>query len=1725
MEAHMSIQYDLFEKLKKAELNFRKSPKERIKPSYIETRLENLEDLWREFKAGHRKIIASISAAEKSKTKYFSDDLYEEFEEFYTTFKCVLKDACATVPKSNNNIPSVTKEEVKLPTIQLQTFSGKYEDWQAFHDMHISIVQNNASLSNVEKFHYLKSSLTGEAATYLNNYATTDQNYLEAWKQLVKRYDNKKYNVNTVMKRLFSQKKITHEISTGLKSLIDTTSSCLTSLYNMKIKTDNWDTFIVYFVVTRLDAETHRLWENHDSQLNPEELATWTQLLSFLETRFRTLEKFEAVKHTPKSQQATPVVKHKSFHSSIQRKESVDNICALCEGPHFIYSCKSFLQQPVNARQSTVENKRLCFNCLSSTHTVKKCRHSTCCKKCGRRHHSLLHRERDNAQENLTHNQHSQNQDRSSPSNSSTETKISAHFSKVNPVPLSTEIHVSAHTTRDSSHDVVLATAIIKAYSRNGVKHIVRALLDQGSQASFISEKTVQLLGLPRIPINGLVSGLGEGLARSKYLVSLFIESYHNPSTTIQVNAHVLSSLTTHIPSHRLHTPSWPDVHNLTLADPSYNIPGKIDVLLGADIYSEILLNGVLKNSQGLVAQETTLGWILSGKLPQSSERLTNRSITMHVQERSDELLKKFFEMEAEPDSIERKLSPSEIKCEELYDATTTRNSDGRFVVKLPFTSDDPQCMYGNSKDIAVRKLKALERRLKQNLELYEDYRKVLREYLELNHMIEIEETDIDNPKAVYLPHHAVVRKEKDTTKVRVVFNASSKGVNDVSLNDDLHIGPKLQQDLRHLLMRWRTHRVCIIGDLVKMYRQILVKDEDTNYQRIVWRNDSNQPIKHYKLLTLTFGTACAPYLAVKTLQTLAKQEQLRFPTASEITQRDFYIDDLMTGCENLDEALHIYDEINSLMKSGGFQMQKWSSNDTNFLSKIGKDKMSDDFVRIKSDNQFKVLGLSWNRETDNFEYTINLPDGQHPVTKRQILSDIARLYDPIGWIAPVVVKAKIYIQKVWKAGLDWDANLTEDLLIEWNNFRKELNDLKNIVIPRWLHTSKDTDMELHAFSDASKAAYAAAIYLRVVNKLDKSVHVTLITAKTKVAPIDKEISIPRLELCGATLAAKLVSEVAQVMGIVKENTYAWTDSTVVLAWLKGPSSRWATFVSNRVSTILTILDYNQWGHVPSESNPADCASRGLKSTELKNYSLWWKGPDWLCNSTIDIDQPIIPDTEEERNTKSFCVQHQKKEDFEWVRFSSLFKMLRVMAWCRRIFNRGKAKLPKYLTSNELNEALFMCIKQVQHHEFAEDIKHLSSKGYVIKKSVLHKLTPFLDEKGIVRVGGRIKQHPIIIPGRSHLATLIISDTHSRTLHGGPQLMLNIIRAKYWILRARDRVKKFYRSCITCLRHSKAQKTQIMGELPDVRLNPSKPFRSTGVDYAGPILMRFSPGRGSKAYKGYICIFVCMVTRAIHLEAVSDLSAKGFIAAFRRFTSRRGHCQDLYSDNATNFVGADKLLQSMLREARKENPNELVDLLSYESTTWHYIPPYSPNFGGLWEAGVRCVKTHLRKVIGDSTLTYEELTTVLHQIEACLNSRPITLLNNNPDDPLPLTPGHFLVGEPLINIPDENHLVQNISHLERWKTVQKMVNEFWTRWSKEYLVTMAHRQKWTTKTPEPNIGDIVVLRDEQLPPCKWALGKIVDKHPGPDKITRVVTVKCKNGLFKRALSKVCVLPK
>ena len=888
MEAMLSTQEEFYKQLLKSEFNFKKSPRDRIKETYLETRLENVEQLWNDFRQGHKEIVAKIDKVQKEKESYFTSEKYDLFYETYVNYKSLLKETLALILDKKKTATDSEKSsaptnpnicEVKLPRIQLPTFTGKYNEWQTFYDMFVSLIHNNKSLSDVQKLHYLKGSLSGEPEALIRNFATTELNYTEAWKQLTKRYDNKRYNCNAILKTFFSQKSLHNESPAGIKSLLDTTSSCLKGLSNLGVDVSTWDIIVVYFVVSKLDVESRKQWEYLQSRAT-DELPSWLKLVEFLETRFRSLEMIESEKQNPishASHTARPTPRPKSFHTTLQNNHKPkDPICTLCKGTHYIFNCKQFGQQTVTERQNFVQKTGLCFNCLSNTHPVSRCRHAKSCRRCGRRHHSLLHFEREDLQGNtnnaITNYVENKEGKEKQILNTPLETKVVANFAKG-------DLH---------RYSVLLATAVVKANSRNGSTYTIRALLDQGSQASFITETTVQLLGLKRKPINGLVSGIGDGQMRINYETSLVIESHYNANHKIHVNAYILSTLASVLPTTNFNTPDWLENENLTLADPGFGTPSKIDILLGAEVYSEVILTGIIKNPQGnLIAQNTILGWILSGRMSQDLGSQREKVISMHVNVRDDDLLKQFWEIENEPNSLDKRLTKTEIYCEEFYNRTTERNEDGRFIVRLPFAEEDPKCQYGKSREIALRRFLYLEKRLLRNDKLYNDYRKVMEEYLASDHMSLVENEDLNNPNAVYLPHHAVVREDKETTKVRVVFNASSKGLNDVSLNDDLLIGPKLQEDLRHILLRWRKHRICIVADLVKMYRQVRVHDKDTNFQRILWRNSPDEPVRDYKLLTLTFGTACAPYLAVKTLQHLAEIESFKYPVASVITKRD----------------------------------------------------------------------------------------------------------------------------------------------------------------------------------------------------------------------------------------------------------------------------------------------------------------------------------------------------------------------------------------------------------------------------------------------------------------------------------------------------------------------------------------------------------------------------------------------------------------------------------------------------------------------------------------------------------------------------------------------------------------------------------------------------------------------------------------------------------------------
>ncbi|GFU75555.1 integrase catalytic domain-containing protein [Trichonephila clavipes] len=828
------------------------------------------------------------------------------------------------------------------------------------------------------------------------------------------------------------------------------------------------------------------------------------------------------------------------------------------------------------------------------------------------------------------------------------------------------------------------------------------------------------------------------------------------------------------------------------------------------------------------------------------------------------------------------------------------------------------------------------------------------------------------------------------------------------------------------------------------MYRQILVADEDQKYQQILWRNNSSENIRTYKLKTVTYGLASASFLATRCIKQIALDDKDN-PNLSRVLQEDIYMDDLLSGADTPNNAISICKDIAHVLSTRGFHLRKWNSNSTEFLAQFSEHSSHDARVEFSKDSNesSKVLGLFWNSSNDTFGFQPSL-ELTPPLTKRRILSESSKIFDPLGLLSPCT-----------RIGL---------------GFKKAFNAINYLTVPRWVILTADNIVELHGFADASSLAYAAAIYCR--QKHNGKIKVQLLVSKTKVAPV-KQVSIPRLELCGAHLLSKLFKSVLRTLKYYTFDVFAWTDSKIVLSWLSGHPRKWKTFVANRTSEIIEVLPTKHWRHVPSKENPADIASRGIDPKCLPDCKLWWQGPPWLRLETSSWPK-----------AESSCDEASDEIASQGSSISSSH------------INTTS------LTFSETKTAEETIIRWVQ------------------------------DEHGLVRVGGRLQnsqlrfnsKHPIILPSQHSISELLIKEQHIAHLHAGPTLLAHVLRQSHWIVGSRKLINKCIRKCLKCNKFKTSTTTpQLMGNLPKHRVTLERPFFSCGIDYAGPVLIKCNKGRGTKSTKGYIALFVCLATKAVHIEAVGDLTTDSFIAALRRFSARRGAPRHIYSDNGTNFVGARRKLDEIRKLWLSLPTNEAISYyLSKSSIDWHFIPPSSPHFGGIWESGIRSVKFHLKRVLGETILTFEELTTLLTQIEGLLNSRPLSYVNDSDIECIStLTPSHFLTGDVLLSVPEE--LPSTSNHRDRWELLQNIKRGFWKKWSSEFISSLQPRKKWQDAQPNLKEDDIVLIKEEG-PPGTWPTARVLQVHPGNDGLVRVATVKTQDSVFKRPVHKLHKLP-
>ncbi|XP_076660082.1 uncharacterized protein LOC143363371 [Halictus rubicundus] len=1588
-------------------------------------------------------------------------------------------------------VASVTEStdelHVKLPTMHLPKFYGSYEAWPGFSDTFKSAVHDNKHFRDAQKLMYLRSCLTGKAAEKIESLETTAANYSVAWNILEKCYDNPTAIINNRVKALFELPLVTRTQQNSLRELLDTANKHYRALE--ALDKPFLEAFPVYAIVSKLDEQTRIKWKEHTQGKT---FPTVKELLEFLHDRCQLLEESQQEicrkSYQPIQRTSAPQNQYNHSKSSLAYPSSVTSpcICNLCKGGHYSQYCPKLVNINVEQRIELVRKAGLCYNCLRSNHATKNCK-ATTCKKCKGKHHTILHID---------------NQESNQPSLSPTTTLSSMN----------------------SPSEVLLSTALIHIADEHGTLHTCRVLLDSGSQSHFLTDNLVAKLGLRRDPINIPVTGINQIVSTIKTSVSTTIQSRMNIFTA-KLNFLVVPRISGSIPNQAIHAAELAIPANIRLADPNFHKPSRIDGLIGAELFYKLLAIGqITLNNTSVILQKTRLGWVVSGNLP-TTNKLNSRVCNLALDSLHNQIAK-FWEVE---DSPERSpLSKEESECEKRYQETSTRNTQtGRYTVRLPFKEGTTRL--GESYNVAVKRFYSLERSFNRNPQLASQYTEFLREYESLGHMTVTQSSATDS--GYYLPHHGVIKGNSLTTKLRVVFDASCKTSTGISLNETLMTGPTIQDDLFSLLIRFRSHVYVLTADIAKMYRQIEIHPDDRKYQQILWRETSDQPIKTYKLNTVTYGTSCAPFLAIRTLHQLARDEAANHPIASEILRTDFYVDDLLTGARTYEDAIKIREEITTLCQKGGFQLRQWASNVPELIDGQ-QDKCEEAHLNLDLDETVNALGIQWNAREDSISYANREFTFTKRITKRTILSQVAQLFDPLGLLAPIIIRAKILMQELWANKLEWDESVPIELHTKWINYCQDLTYVKRINIARKVVINNYTSLQLHGFCDASERAYGACIYIRARNCRD--IQTQLLCAKSRVAPL-KTLTLPRLELCAAHLMTKLFNNVLNSLRHLQFNEIKfWTDSTIVLNWINSSPHALKTFVSHRVAEIQSITSKYEWRHVPSGDNPADKVSRGLTTAEYIGDRLWQFGPTWLSSEESQWPTTKLTATEipEMRPLKAFVTQQTECETLQ--RFSSFLKLQRVVAYCLRFRTNSsrKERVTIGLTTDEINKAVLRIIKLTQQEGFGKEIHSITKQND--SSSALSPLNPFIDKDGLLRVGGRLahskltysEKHPLLLPKGHHVTNLIIRHHHLQNFHSGIQATLHSIRQRYWIPSGRNSVKHIIHACVTCRRAKPTTIDYLMGDLPKDRVNCTRPFLHSGVDFCGPIFIKEKIKRNRGKVKVYLAIFVCFATKAVHIEIVSDLTTEAFLAALRRFFARRGKSAHIYSDNATNFVGARRELQELYAFVRSQSiNNSIANTLANESIQWHVIPPRSPHFGGLWEAAVKSLKFHMTRIIGETLLSYEALLTYVNQIEAILNSRPLTPLSSDPNDLSVLTPAHFLIGDTLITVPDHNWSEIPTGRLSSWQHVQKMRQHFWRRWSKEYLHELTTRKKWHTRKPEQiEIGSIVTVRDDNLPAMRWTLARVTQLHPGEDDIVRVVTIRTASGEYKRSIKCLAPLP-
>ena len=1694
---------------------------------------------------------------------------------------------------------------LSLPQPEIPKFSGDLVNYRTFvtaFDTRIASRMN----SNADKLYYLEQHLLGEPKEIVSACMHMDPEcgYYKARELLDKQYGDPYKLAMLYMQKLNEWPSLRQDDNIGLKQLSFFLMKCCNVMHCMSYLDVLNNPSYMLNVVKKLPFYLQNKWRELVSKarrfenkvLSFHDLAEFVEIAAdtandpvygqtALTTRHNVMKKTD---EDGPNHNKTTMTRQKSstFATSISgntpQSDNNDLItCPLCHQYHDLESCAAFLEKSVNDRRAFLKDNHLCFGCYGSDHMSKGCIRKRLCQTCGKRHPTALHidgfklpinhdKQGVTITDGKNHGTIGSNQQSQGPRTDPKNVK-SAEDQSV----------ISSICTATSIKDNVVLHAIlpVRIYQKGHDKVVsTYCFYDNGSSGCFLTDEMYERIGASGTNTNLRLKTMhGSSYISSIAVNDLVITDIHGENSIDLPRIYTRQEIP--IDHEQIPRPEiiqkYKHLQRIVKELSPFLPDLDVGILVGNSCPEALEPLEVIPQTQtGPYAIRLRHGWTVHGPISMTNTTDTTLAchrVMVHETETVKELLTcsnilRMFEQDFNifPESKypgERGLSVEDEKFMNIVQQGTSF-AEGSYTVPFPFRTEDPSLP--NNKAQALKRAAWQKRKMINDPKYYEDYKAFMKKLMDNSYAERVPANRVQDT-AWYLPHHGIYNVNKPG-KIRVVFDCSAKFMGR-NLNDCLLQGPDLTNNLVGVLIRFRHDSIAFSGDIESMFYQVKVPVHQRKFLRFLWWPDGNinSDMEEFQMCVHIFGAISSPSVANYILRLVGTNTTNHI--ISETIHRNFYVDDCLKSVESSLSAIRLIEELRKACIDGGFRLTKFISNSYEVMKSIPKDEQAKEVSTLDLNYDSlpvtRALGVYWSVEKDQFGFSITQKD--KPTTRRGVLAVISSLYDPLGFLAPVILPAKKILQDLCKESrLDWDDEMPVESCGKWQKWLSMLPQLHNVHVNRCfkpIDKTKVKDTQLHVFSDASASGYGCVAYLRLVDDQQQT-YVSFVAGKARLAPL-KAQTIPRLELTAAVTAVQLACLIGKEIDNQPKISFH-TDSSTVLHYIAGEKKRFPVFVTNRVQLIRQYTKLAQWRYIKSELNPADEASRGLSVQDLLNSSRWLKGPEFLYMEESKWPTgswPMAPDQGSDPDAETEMVYStQMKEEIRPMNkltayFSSWRKLIMAIAVYAKVKTILKSRVEarvnqsldksccgQQISVSDLEEAELSIFKWLHHQVYPTEVGQLNSvnKGdsgqdgdkqsrvkQIGRNSSLYRLDPFLDN-GILRVGGRLRRallpdytrHPIILPRNHHITVLIMRHAHERLGHVGRNHMLSELRNKYWIIRGNSAVRHFISKCVKCRRHKGPILEQKMADLPSCRVDHmAPPFYHTGVDYFGPFIIK----ERRKEIKQYGVLFTCLSSRAVHLEVANSLETDSFINALRRFIARRGNIRELRSDNGTNFIGAEKELQQALAQMDQDMIKKtLLDC----KIDWIFNPPSASHMGGSWERMIRSVRKILSGIMLEhgTRLNTESLQTLLCEVEAVINSRPLTNMSDSTDDLEPLSPNHILTGRSVVTVPPPGVFQRADIYIKRrWRQVQYLANLFWYRWRNEYLLSLQARQKWTKHSKNLGIGDVVVLKDDTQARNMWPLG-IVDQTEQDDAgDVRAVKVRTQSSVLRRPIHKLVLL--